>query len=345
MKSAFKILPPIKKTLPKVTPILKGYDISEKEIKEAWKEDKPIALSLFLGAKCNLRCLYCFTNGGKPTKNNLTEKEYKKVIDEAFKLGIKNVMLAGRGEPLLDPLIWELIKYIKNKNGQNIVLTNATVVTPKIAKKLYDLDCSVMTKINSFDPKIQDKLTATPGSAHKMYRGLRYLIDAGLNKANPTRLANDNLICKLTHKEMPFMIKYFTSHNIQPIFETILWKGRAIENIKALEISEKELKSLEKELQELGEKYSKGTYFKGEECIVDTITIILNERGDMLPCWARENLPIGNIRKSSLYNLWYKPELVQARKKHREIIQSIKKGTISPRECPGRSHARKLLEK
>lgn len=345
IKSAFEILPPIKEITRKKVSVIKGYNISDEEIKQAWKKDKPITLSLYLGAKCNLRCLYCFTRGGTLTKNNLTEKEYKRIIDEAFELGIKNVMFTGRGEPLLYPLLWKLLRYIKNKGGWNIVLTNGTLATPEIAKKLFDLNCSVMTKINSFDPKIQDKLVGVKGIAEKMYKGLNYFIEAGFNKTHPTRLANDNLISKLTYKEIPFMTKYFINHNIQPIFETILWEGRAIDNINTLKISKKELDWLEKELKKFEGSYAKGTYFKGEECIVDTMMILINERGDMMPCWAREDLSIGNIRKLSLKELWHTPQLVEMRKNHREIIDKVRKGLILPRECPGRQHAKEILKK
>jgi len=350
IQSALEILPPLKKITKKKAPVMHGYDIIDKEIQRAWKQDKPLTLSLYLGAKCNLRCLYCFTRGGVLTENNLTEKEYKKVIDEAFELGAKRVMFTGRGEPLFNfSLLKKLLKYIKEKGGWNIVLTNAILMTPKIAKELYDLNCSVMTKINSFNPEIQDELICVSGAAKKMYRGLSYLIQAGFNKTIPTRLANDNLICKLNYKEIPFMVQYFTSHNIQYVMEKILWMGRAIDNIEKLKITKEQLDELLKELKRKSVEgvscyWSEGTYFSGEECMVDTITILVNEKGDIMPCWAREGLAIGNIRNLSLKDLWYNPHLIQLRKEHRKIIESVKKGKTIPRECPGRCYAKEILK-
>ncbi len=351
INSALEILPPLKKIAKKKAPVMKGYDIIDKEIQLAWEQDKPITLSLYLGAKCNLRCLYCFARGGILTENNLTEKEYKKIIDEAFKLGVRRVMFTGRGEPLFYlPLLKKLLKHIKEKGGWNVVLTNAILMTPKIAKELYDLNCSVMTKINSFNPKIQDELTGVPGTAQKMYSGLNYLMQARFNKTIPTRLANDNLISKLNYKEIPFMVQYFTSHNIQYIMEKILWMGRAIDNIEKLKITKEELNELLKELKKKSVEgvscyWSEGTYFSGEECMVDTITILVNEKGDIMPCWAREGLAVGNIRITSLKDLWYNPYLVQLRKEHRKIIELVKKGEMPPRECPGRCYAKEILKK
>jgi len=351
IQSALEILPPLKKITKKKAPVMKGYDTTDKEIQRAWKQDRPLTLSLYLGAKCNLRCLYCFTRGGILTKNNLTEKEYKRIIDEAFELGVKRVMFTGRGEPLFYlPLLKKLLKYIKGKGGWNIVLTNAILMTPKIAKDLYNLNCSIMTKINSFNPKVQDELVGVPGSAQKMYRGLNYLIQAGFSKTIPTRLANDNLICKSNYKEIPFMVQYFTSHNIQYIMEKILWMGRAVDNIDKLKITKEELNELLKELKKKSVEgvscyWSEGTYFSGEECMVDTITILVNEKGDIMPCWAREGLAVGNIRNSSLKNLWYNPYLIQLRKEHRKIIKLVKKGEMPPRECPGRCYAKEILKK
>lgn len=351
IQSALEVLPPLKKITKKKAPVMKGYDATDKEIKRAWQQDKPLTLSLYLGAKCNLKCLYCFTRGGILTKNNLTEEEYKRIIDEAFELGVKRVMFAGRGEPLFYlPLLKKLLKYIKEKGGWNIVLTNAILMTPEIAKDLYSLNCSIMTKINSFNPKIQDELVGVLGAAKKMYRGLNYLTQAGFNKTIPTRLANDNLICKSNHKEIPFMVQYFTSHNIQYIMEKILWMGRAIDNIEKLKITKEELNELLKELKKKSVEgvscyWSEGTYFSGEECMVDTITILLNEKGNMMPCWAREGLAVGNIRNSSLKSLWYNPYFVQLRKEHRKIIELVEKRKMPPRECPGRCYAKEILEK
>ena len=350
IQTALEILPPLKRITKKKAPVMHGYDITDKEIQRAWKQDKPLTLSLYLGAKCNLRCLYCFTRGGVLTENNLTEREYKKIIDEAFELGVKRVIFTGRGEPLFySSLLKKLLKYIKEKDGWNIVLTNAILMTPKIAKELYDLNCSVMTKINSFNPEIQDELTCVSGAAKKMYRGLSYLIQAGFNKTIPTRLANDNLICKLNYKEIPFMVQYFTSHNIQYVMEKILWMGRAIDNIEKLKITKEQLDELLKELKRKSVEgvscyWSEGTYFSGEECMVDTITILVNEKGDIMPCWAREGLAIGNIRNLSLKDLWYNPHLIQLRKEHRKIIESVKKGKTLPRECPGRCYAKEILK-
>jgi len=349
IKSAFEILPPVNEIIRREPPVMKGYDISEQEIKEAWEKNAPLTLSLYLGGKCNLNCLYCFTRGGVLTENNLTEEEYKRIIDEAFELGVKKVMFTGRGEPLLYPLLWNLLKYVKEKGGWNIVLTNATTVTPKIAKDLFDLDCSVMTKINSFNPKIQDELVGVPKIAEKMYRGLRYLMEAGFNKTTPTRLANDNLVCKMACKEIPLMVNWFVSHNIQYIMEKILWTGRAVDNVEKLKMTNEEvnelLKSLKEEFAEDGCYWSSGTYFCGEECMVDTTTILINEKGDVMPCWAREDLAIGNVREKSLKELWQSSTLVELRKEHKQIIESVRKGSLLPRECPGRTHAKEVLRK
>lgn len=350
-QSALEILPPLKETAKKKASTIKGYDTSDKEIQQAWRKDIPLTLSLYVGAKCNLKCLYCFTRAGILTENNLSEKEYKKIIDEAFELGVKRVMFTGRGEPLYYfPLLKRLLKYIKEKGGWSIVLTNAILMTPKIAKELKDLNCSVMTKINSFNPRIQDELAGVSGAAKKMYQGLNYLMQAGFNKTIPTRLANDNLICRLNYKEIPSMVQYFTSHNIQYVMEKILWMGRAVDNMERLKITKEELNELIRELKKKSIEgvscyWSEGTYFSGEECIVDTITILVNEKGDIMPCWAREGLTIGNIRTTSLKDLWNNPYLVQLRKEHRQIIELVKEKKMLPRECPGRCYAKEILNK
>ena len=343
MRTALDVLPEPSNQI--LNPVMKGFDLAENQIKDAWQKDLPINLSLYLGAQCNLRCIYCMTAAGSPTTSNLLLEEYQSVIDQAFELGIRQVMFAGKGEPLLDQHLWDLLKYVQNKGGWNMVFTNATTITPTVASRLWPLDCSVMTKVNSFNPQVQDTLADVSGAAEKMYIGVRNLMDAGFNQPTPTRMANDNLICRLNYREIPQMIEYFSGHNIQNVLESILLAGRAVENRESLELDSLQLAWLRSVLTSLRLGYVQGVNFYGEGCITETITILVTEQGEVIPCWGREGLTVGNIRNQPLNALWFTPSMVESRRRCRQHIEMVQTGTTAPAECPGRCYAKQCLSR
>jgi len=341
MRTALDVLPAPSNQI--LTPVMKGFDLTEGQIADAWQKDLPVNLSLYLGAQCNLRCIYCMTAAGSSTTSNLSLEEYQSVIDQGFELGIRQVMFAGKGEPLLDPHLWDLLDYVQSKGGWNLVFTNATTITPVVASRLWQLDCSVITKVNSFNSQVQDTLTGISGVAEKMYVGVRNLMDAGFNRPTPARMANDNLICRLNYHEIPQMVEYFSGHNVQSVLESILLAGRAVQNRELLELDSSQLAWLRSALTSRHLGYVQGVNFYGEECITETTTILVTEQGKVIPCWGREGLTVGNIRNQSLKTLWFKPSMVESRRRCRHHIEMVQAGTAASEECPGRCYAKQCL--
>ena len=92
---------------------------------------------------CNLRCSFCFQ-----TDKSFTKKPYmgvmdmdlfKKVVDEADKLGVGAITLASRGEPTLHKNFGDMLDYLgKKKNIFEIKInTNATFLSEKIAHSIF----------------------------------------------------------------------------------------------------------------------------------------------------------------------------------------------------------------
>lgn len=95
--------------------------------------------------RCNLHCEMCPTYRLldmkkilKEKRGNMTFKQFKKIIDQfPYVVGLK---LVGGGEPMINPEIFEMVKYAKSKNIVVGFSTNATLLTPKNNEKLLDLN-------------------------------------------------------------------------------------------------------------------------------------------------------------------------------------------------------------
>ncbi|MDO8722743.1 MAG: hypothetical protein Q7J31_11055, partial [Syntrophales bacterium] len=92
--------------------LLKGNgDFSAEQFLEVLKGDDESHLLLSLGLTtapgCNMRCIYCYNEGGKreagnPITGRMLLKDYRKAIKESAALGAQSVIMVGVGETMMD---------------------------------------------------------------------------------------------------------------------------------------------------------------------------------------------------------------------------------------------------
>lgn len=83
----------------------------------------PLVLSISVTGRCNLRCVYCYSEEDNKHAADVPTSELLRIIDEFYELGTRVFMLQG-GEPLLHPDIDSIIAYIKTKRAYCSVTTN-----------------------------------------------------------------------------------------------------------------------------------------------------------------------------------------------------------------------------
>jgi len=100
--------------------------------------DFPLHLDIELSAICNLKCEYCFQNGLLKTELGLMDSAlFEKIIIEGVSKGLCAIKLQIRGESLLHPEIFELIKFAKVTGIMDIQLTtNATLLDDKMSDRI-----------------------------------------------------------------------------------------------------------------------------------------------------------------------------------------------------------------
>lgn len=295
-------------------PALAGFERTEKEKKEALAKNKPLLLSLYLDTACNLNCCFCFLDSGKSrNQEQLSLAQYKDLIRQGKKLGIKSVLFFGAGEPLLDNKLFPLIGHSNKLGLYSVMFTNASTVTKKIAKKLKKMRVSVVASVKSRNPKTLEKLTGVKGSAKKIFSGFQRLLDAGLNQSTPTRLGIDILLCRQSYDEIPELLNYCINNNIHPMIETLACKGRAARNYGKLELTAKEKQSFSETVaKDFPEIKRERAYLNGTNCDLDQYTIFVNYNGDIWQCFSRDIIA-GNVKKENLSEIWNKPELKKLR--------------------------------
>ena len=101
----------------------------------------PIAGSLEITERWNLRCAHCYINlpaGDQVArKDELTTAEIQNILDQIVDQGCLWLLLTG-GEPFLRPDFLDTYSYAKQKGLLLTLFTNGTTLTPRIADHLAD---------------------------------------------------------------------------------------------------------------------------------------------------------------------------------------------------------------
>lgn len=91
----------------------------------------PTTLQIEPTRRCNLNCKICI----RPNLNELTAllslEDFGKVLDSS---NLRHVALHGWGEPLLNPELFQMVKYAESKGVSTELTTNATLLQRNIEK-------------------------------------------------------------------------------------------------------------------------------------------------------------------------------------------------------------------
>ncbi len=127
---------------------------------------------------CNLKCKFCdaWTNP-IDDKSVLTYNQLKssiKSIHDWLKKPMR-LSLAG-GESFMRKDLLEIISYAESLQFTTSVITNGTLITEEIAKKIISSNLSAITfSIDSLNPKIHDYLRGVSGTLKKALQGIQFI--------------------------------------------------------------------------------------------------------------------------------------------------------------------------
>tara|TARA_B100001057_G_scaffold489080_1_gene574648 strand:- start:763 stop:1908 length:1146 start_codon:yes stop_codon:yes gene_type:complete len=99
---------------------------------------------------CNLRCPMCFqvdkSFTRKPFMGMMKWDLFTKVVDEANEIGVGAITLASRGEPTMHPKYSDMLKYVSNKKNiyELKTNTNATFLDEKICNSIFENNVSTV---------------------------------------------------------------------------------------------------------------------------------------------------------------------------------------------------------
>lgn len=88
--------------------------------------------------RCNANCSFCPNNSLARNRHTMSDKLFRKIIDDCLEFNPKYIEPFLNGEPLMDPAIFDRISYIKEnlKKTKIKLYTNGNLLTPYKTDKL-----------------------------------------------------------------------------------------------------------------------------------------------------------------------------------------------------------------
>jgi radical SAM protein with 4Fe4S-binding SPASM domain len=280
------------------------------EIKAAREKGRLLSLDLELTKKCNLKCIYCYADGGNADPGELSLDEIFNAVDQAKALGAKKVTLTG-GEPLTHKHFFDVAEYIRGAGLFVSLYTNGTLITPKMAGRLAELDIFPCVKLDAMELGIQDALAGVEGAFEGIIRGIEHLREVGYGKEYQMNI--NTVITRLNYENLPEVWEWARENNIQPMFLRLGPKGRAKES-DALAVNASKLKELFETLSKIDrdfdEYWEPSTPFCGRGCNKQYISCYVGSSGVVQPCTGVD-IPGGNIREKNLAEILESSEVFQ----------------------------------
>jgi len=315
------------------------------------KDCFPLYMEISPVGSCNHRCIFCaYDYIGHPNRKLDTDKMIA-FIDQVAQSGLKSLLVAGEGEPLLHPDIGTFITHAKAAGIDVGMFTNGELLDGDLAAEILPSltfirfsfnggNAENYAAIHKVKPKSFNRVLDNIRNAAEMKRreglsvdigaqfvllpeNVRHLSEAvsALRDAGVEYLAAKPFI-QLNRLQSYQMQERMQASEMKEIFE------------KAETAGGQELKVVVR--QKLFEAYGRRTYSR---CYGTSFISVLNSAGDIatcLPYWDKAAFVFGNIYASSFQEIW--------KSKNREQIKKRLEQELNVSECPPHCRAHEINE-
>jgi radical SAM protein with 4Fe4S-binding SPASM domain len=286
----------------------------------------PYRMDLAMTYRCDNNCVHCYTGGPRETKE-LTTEEWFKVLDRLYEIGVPHVAFTG-GEPTMRDDLSKLIAHTQEMGLVSGLITNGRrLKDASYFNSLVDAGLDhVQITVESYDPKVHDKITGVEGSWDETVKGLKNAIASPIYTLSNTTLNQWNV------KDILKTVEFLHGLGLQQFAcNSLIYSGKAPDVVKdfALEDSSLEpiLTSIRNKAHELGMEFV--WYTPTEYCVLDPlqlelgikscsacrISMCIEPDGTVIPCQSYFT-PLGNILKDDWVKIWRHPlcQKLRARK-------------------------------
>ncbi len=126
----------------------------------------PVRLWVEPTNKCNLRCPMCVQKGYDEETGFMNMELFKKVMEDAAELGVRELLLLDRGEPFLHPELVDMVSMSTDAGIRTTIHTNGTVMTPNLARGLVQAGTDMISfSFDAYGKELYEEMR--PGASYQ----------------------------------------------------------------------------------------------------------------------------------------------------------------------------------
>ena len=180
----------------------------------------PLAGSLELTRRCNLRCLHCYLGPQDAVagdgRSEMTTEQVLAILEQVIAAGCLGLLITG-GEPLLRRDFAEIYRRAKLAGLDVTVFSNGTVVTDGVVKLFQDLPPRVVeVSLYGATAETYERISGVRGSYRRCLDGIGRLLDGGV------RLSLKTMLMTLNSHELEAMEALAGSYGAKFRFDPVL---------------------------------------------------------------------------------------------------------------------------
>ncbi len=134
----------------------------------------PIYVEVSPAGACNHRCTFCAVDYIGYMTRFIDADVFRQRFAEMGEVGVRSVMFAGEGEPLLHPRIVDLTRFAVDAGIDVAFTTNATAMTPRFIEGALGITSWIKTSLNGGTPSTYARVHRTgEKDFHRVVRNLQ----------------------------------------------------------------------------------------------------------------------------------------------------------------------------
>ena len=261
--------------------------------------DGPTTVTISITNRCNLRCAYCYSDcNSAPCDDELTLEQWLDFVDYLAGHGFIASYFEG-GEPLFRPGFVEVVER-SSRSMMTWLRTHAALIDRSLARRLKQAGLGgAFVDLMGATAATHEASSGVPGSFAATCRGVRHLLDAGID----TRLLV--ILTRRTAPELDPILRLAADLGVAQVSILRLYPiGRAkrLWNELALSLDE-QMTALDGLRPPPGLRVAHSWHPHDKNCCWSSVTV--DAHGDSIGCpYLRELVNYGNILDTPLLESW-----------------------------------------
>lgn len=279
----------------------------------------PIFLDVSPTSACNHRCFFCGLDFAHAKVNMLRTETLIAMVKDCTRHGVKSIMYAGEGEPLLHKGMAYIIRTTKENGIDAALNTNGVFMDGEFLKKALRYLTWLRVSIDAGTPETYSKMHGTKkGDFDKVLDNLKKAVIVKRKNKLKVTIGTQFLLLKENYREAETLAKKLGKIGVDYLIIKPYSKHPLSVNDAGTELDYTAMLKLDKKLA----KYSTESFklifrrrtmekrFKEKpykRCLGAPFWAYVSASGDVYPCHTYLNVPaysFGNLNQKSFSNIW-----------------------------------------